>query len=176
MTAQDLFPKVAGDILYQTEVNDFANSGRIFVGCGSFTNIGSAGPAYQTVGSVVIGAGSLVNYSTLNLYCRSTPTLGLQFELSGVSSNAVGTLGDTLSTGNAVIRGTFSIGSPGSCYMQTEFISNGTDQAFGRSTDTELANFYPGSTTVLFFRMRTATNSTTNNFYGISLGVNQKRA
>jgi len=77
------FPKVDGDILYASEVNRFASAGRgFYIGSGV---IGSA-TAYQNLGSVVIGPGSLSNPCLLVVDVMMA-TNAIKVQISGLAAN-----------------------------------------------------------------------------------------
>ena len=85
MTAEGVFPKIGGDVIYASEVNRFAGAGR-FCGIGSFV-IEASGAAYQ-LGSVVIGAGNLTNPCGLTIdWYPEYQTRAIKLEVSGASGN-----------------------------------------------------------------------------------------
>jgi len=89
--AEGVFPKIAGDALYASEINSFALGTRCF-GAGSTIWVLS-GTAYQDAGSVVINAGSLTNPAFLSIYTRvqsnyeSPAGTILVIQISGISTN-----------------------------------------------------------------------------------------
>lgn len=136
--AEGVYPKdtSANGILYPSEVNEFANSGR-FVSTGSFGFVVS-GTASQTVGSVVIPAGSLTNPCKLVVDFRSTLAGNVNNQvwslvISGASSNGSVPFQQN-GTSSLPVVGQISIlaGSPLAGYLYSNSGEIGTTYSYRR--------------------------------------------
>lgn len=116
MTAEGVFPKVGGDIIYASEVNRFAGAGR-FLSAGSFATIGSA-TASQDIGSIFIGTGSLTNPCSLfcDIFVTHNGRDSLKMTISGTGGNGNITLGSTID-GTSFIHYDILIGSPSTSFI-----------------------------------------------------------
>lgn len=110
MTAQNVFPKIDGDIQYASEVNRFAQSGK-FIAAGSTPTLIS-GTAFQVLGSFVMSG--LSAPVEIDIFCttKQLATDFLTFQLSGLSANATLVAGSNMNTGSATYDFKAIIGSP----------------------------------------------------------------
>ena len=97
MANEGQFPKIDGDILYASEVNDFRRANRFFV-IGSGVNVES-GTGFQSLGSILIGAGSVSNpcqiIATAFFIHDINQVNQVTWRISGAQGNQSVTLGST---------------------------------------------------------------------------------
>jgi len=115
MAGQDIFPKVAGDILYDTEANRFSAAGRGII-IGSFPAVGSIAGNGIDLGSITINTGSLSNPCLIILESNITKARAdpLLIKISGLSANdqfMIGSDGGGAADGG-YLTGRFMLGSP----------------------------------------------------------------
>lgn len=144
------FPKVDGDIQFATEVNRFASAGR-YVQVGSIAQIAS-GATVQDLGSILISPGSLSNPAqvTIDMSSLKNARDDINLEVSGPGANG------TISAGSFIadphFKGTFTIGSPGSGFINLMSFGNGNFQdGVGTSKIASLNDLDAGSAVVIKF-------------------------
>lgn len=170
MTVEGVFPKVDGDVLYASEVNRFARAGRFITISG--TPVALSGTGYQTLGSVLIGAGSLSNPCHINItYWFGRDSTGTdqifspRIRISGLSSYSSGNILFSGTNAVSASEGTCDImlGSPGSgIIIHKGFgINTNANDLFDNAPSTRISknnidNFNTGSPVVIFFDAQNA--------------------
>lgn len=163
MALEGAFPKTDGDIAYASEANRYATAGR-FITAGSTAILASGTNTGSVIGSILINAGSLANYSAM--YMPFITTLGSQnnfrIALSGTTQGENG--GNYIEAGSNS-RGqnnyngffTATLGSPGLGFIMIQtnpptFNNNDSSIAANgiRTGQREIDQFYIGSPFVLF--------------------------
>jgi len=156
MTAQDSFPKVPGDILYDTEVNRFAYAPR-FILIGSGPNLGST-TNVQTLGSILINTGSVSNPCQINIESRNdkADTTVIYWTFSGAQGNQTVSAGSGL-TGVNTQSVSVILGSPFMNKLQVISMAGGLgDAAQGQQIQknvTGSSHFNTGSPFVIFWNI-----------------------
>jgi len=91
MATEGQFPKIDGDVLYASEANSFRGAGR-YLAAGSTITLTVSGTDAQILGSVVIPANTIPNFSMLviDYFTKGTDggTCGAGVTISGASANA----------------------------------------------------------------------------------------
>lgn len=149
------FPKVAGDVVYASEMNEMYSGFRLYGTSGThFTYTGSR-TSLTDIGSFVIGPGSVTNNSSFKILCfTETVTGSLAIQMSGTSFGQ--NLVSTLQTNNRAV-----ITSDG--YLNNIVSYIGTlAQTQANTTNTNIGYVgasYPGSGFVLNFQFMHSNNS-----------------
>lgn len=170
MANEGEFPKSDGDILYASEVNNFASAGH-FIEVGSFATIGSA-TAEQDIGSIVIPANTLTNFSNIRIITTSTTGGDHGFDkvqISGTSANVEVQLGnDSAWAANVQYTILATIGSPlnGGLSMETPNVNAG----FITGAADLLSNLDVGSVIVIRFFSQVDKNYTIDSYFVQSFG------
>ena len=105
------FPKSDGDILFASESNKFFNAGTFYETGSNFRII--SGTGFTTVGSALIGAGSLGNPAIIDISCwvQKPASSIMGFEISGAGVNTQITVGSPSAIPN-IARSKIFVGSP----------------------------------------------------------------
>lgn len=156
MTAEGVFPKVAGDIAYASEANRFVGAGKFFV-VGSTGWVGSS-TAFQDAGSYIIPAGSLTNPVMLTIdACNIIGYTSFYLQVSGLSNNGAIYLGSSTNPpggGKHAYNVIAVLGSP----LEGFVVGNGDDDTMSakRGKDVSaIANFDTTQTAVVNFKLKT---------------------
>lgn len=161
MAAENEFPKSNGDILYASEVNNFHSAGGLLQ-AGSFATIGS-NASTQSIGSVVIGPGSLTNPCQLNMFLNITKNSNstIFVEVSGTTNTSLecGSNGANVSMNVSTI-----IGSPMVGGLFGVIYGNGTNQTSVFYSKGNLSHLHPGSGVVVKFSGRVTDDLTVNGY------------
>lgn len=145
MANEGEFPKNDGDFIYASEVNRCAGAGR-FLGAGSTIWI-TSGTAYQDMGSIVVGAGSVTNPGIVTLDFRTSnvpDVFGLHIILSGATANGAIGIHSGAGMTNEPFHTHFKalVGSPLSgCIIAQSFGTALWDNTTQTSSSNDLKNF-----------------------------------
>ena len=108
------FPKAGGDPLYFSEANRFARAGG-FIAFSSGTDSFSSGTAVQTLGSWLVGAGSMTNFGALygTFFMSKAAADNVRLGISGIENNLTISAGASLSAAGMYCTFNVVAGSPG---------------------------------------------------------------
>lgn len=173
MVAEGVFPKINGDILYASEVNRFANAGRLIAVGSGFSAVGT-GVSDIGMGSFVFEAGSF----TLPVHLCATFNVliadSLRIRVSGIGMNMTHVLGSsTIFADDKIIKVDALLGSPLNGFIQTTSFPRGYSRQPYSTTDniesvlTELNNLDLGSPFVLLIQNAEATSGAKMNAYEV---------
>lgn len=172
MTAEGVFPKVAGDVAYASEANRFASSpytvGSLFT-TGSFTS----GTNYTTLGSFLIPAANVSNPLRIYIdgtYARLTGagSISYSYVLSGTTTTFPAMTVTPQGTSLSQFNTKFFLGSPyiGST-TSTFWTVNGLNiEAYSSLTDLGAngSSFNPNIPMVVFLKGNASNNTTYGQF------------
>jgi hypothetical protein len=163
MTAEGVFPKIAGDIAYASEANRFARAGG-FISNGSFYNVISSGTAFQVMGSIVIGAGSLTNPCELQILFKNEKNArdNLSISISGASANGTCLLGSVIT--NCAGRVNIYAGSPFEGIMLGYSAGWSADYAANTHSAISLTNLDTSAPVVISFGANASANQRINSY------------
>jgi hypothetical protein len=82
MTAEGVFPKIAGDIAYASEANRFASFKTLYIGS---TILTGSSTTYVTVGSTLVPANTFGANACLHFQFSTTGPCGVNFGFSGTT-------------------------------------------------------------------------------------------
>lgn len=137
MTAEGVFPKISGDILFPGDVNKLAKANEFIVIGSGFPVVGSA-TADQEIGSVVIPAGLLSNPTQLTISWNATATvdntaLTESLQISGNGFNGEVIVGEGISQfaggDRSFYRGDVLIGSPFDGFVSLQVYRGGDNRS-----------------------------------------------
>jgi hypothetical protein len=169
MTAEGTFPKIAGDVIYASEVNKFAS--RLYATTGSTASFNS-GTAIQTLGSFIIPGGTLTSPSLIDFRFRLTNIAKPVIRCSGASANNAYT--GVSFFDKPVGRVQFYTGSPWYGWIFSEV---GQSNAGGESVDAhsetciEFDNLNTGSPVVIIMQATISASTAAYYYYCTADGV-----
>lgn len=127
MTAEGIFPKNDGDVLYASEVNRLAKAGE-YISIGSFAVIGS-NASQVDAGSIVIPSGTLTNSAGLYMTFNTTKISADNLYIYVSGASVTGDMAIGANRTNPLYIFQASIGNPFAGFFTTHCYTSSATQA-----------------------------------------------